>query len=515
VFKHFPFYGGIPLEPHKACSAGRLLRDAPLPERLIYPLLARDGARLRPVAKIGDRVLKGQAISQDEGPLRPPIHAASSGWVCAIELRLLPHPSALHDLCVVIETDGQDESVEFFGMPDYRSADADALRAAIHAAGVVGMGGGAFPTSVKLDSGTVDTLIINGVECEPYISCDDALLRHYPHETLRGAQVIMHILQAKTCLFAVEEDMPQAIASLKDALKDALKAGDYANMQIATLPALYPMGSEKQLVKALTGREIPVGGIPAEIGVICMNAGTAAAVFRAVVKGEPLISRIVTVTGAGVRQAQNVLARIGTPIADLIRLCGGYTPSAHRLIVGGPMMGHALPSDEAPIVKGTNCILAAGEGDIMENAEIRPCIRCGECARACPVELLPQQLYWHIRANHIDKALEHHLKACIECGCCDYVCPSHIPLTQAFRSAKNWAFARDIERQNAERARLRFEARQARKAQESAEKAEQDRRKKASLARRPEIQRTMDRTQDLQNREACSDLPHEQETRQT
>jgi electron transport complex protein RnfC len=291
---------------------------------------------------------------------------------------------------------------------------------------------------------------------------------------LAGAEILLRLLGAGRCLLGIEEGRPQALA----ALEQAKARGGHRAVEIVTVPAVYPAGGERQLIKTLTGREVPSGGIPADIGAVCHNVATAAAIHRALVSGEPLTSRIVTVTGQGVREPQNLLARIGTPMADLIEQCGGYTESAQRLIVGGPMMGFALPSDAAPVSKAVNCVFVAGRGEVAEARPAMACIRCGACAAVCPAGLLPQQLYWHVRAGPSEKALDYHLPDCIECGCCDVVCPSQIPLAQHFRAAKGRFAAQALERAQADHARLRHEARQARKEQEKAEAA---RRKKELL----------------------------------
>ncbi len=480
MFKLWTINGGVHLQTHKEESSLAKIKTADLPRELIYPLLLRNGQNANPLVAPGDRVLKGQVIAAGEGPMNPPLHASSSGRVRCIEPRPLPHPSGMTGTCIVIDADGADEAVEFQGVADYQQATPKELRERIHAAGIVGLGGAAFPTAVKADPGegrAVDTLVLNGAECEPYITCDDSLLRYFPRDVLEGAKILMHILGVGRCLIGVEDDMPEAIA----ALEKAGAGGDYANIHVIPVPAIYPAGGEKQLIKVLTGREIPAGGIPADAGVICQNVATAAAVRGAIVTGEPLISRIVTVTGQGVRKPQNLLVRIGTPIAELVEQCGGYTESAQRLILGGPMMGVSLPSDDLPVVKAANCILVAGPGEVTGEKQAMPCIRCGECAKACPVNLLPQQLYWHCRSGALERAMDYCLSDCIECGCCDYVCPSHIPLVQYFRSTKGKVAAKDRERRQAEHARERYEVRQARKEREKMEKAESARRKKELL----------------------------------
>ena len=481
MFRLWSCNGGVHLDTHKEESSQAPLRTARLPRELVYPLQTRGGLNAEPVVAVGERVLKGQVIARGEGPMNPPLHAATSGVVRSIEARPLLHPSGLADLCIVIDADGQDEAVPFEGVADYDYAQLgpEELRARIHEAGIVGLGGAAFPASIKVNPGErrkVDTLILNGAECEPYISCDDSLLRNFPEQVLGGARILMRILQVERCLLGIESDMPQAIA----ALEQAMGQGDHGGIEIVPVPVIYPTGGEKQLIKVLTGREVPADGIPADVGVICQNVGTTAAIYKAIVFGEPLISRIVTVTGL-VRQPQNLLVRIGTPIADLIEQCGGYAPTVQRLILGGPMMGFSLPSDDLPIVKSANCILALGPQEPI--GQIMPCIRCGECASACPVGLLPQQLYWYARADNLERAVDYRLGDCIECGCCDYVCPSHIPLVQYFRAAKSTIAAKERERHKADHARIRFEARQARKEREKLERAESARRKKEALSK--------------------------------
>jgi electron transport complex protein RnfC len=492
-FKLWTFHGGLHLAGHKEESTRLPLRAARLPERLVFPLQQRSGRNAEPCVAPGDRVLKGQIIAGGGDPLNPPIHASTSGVVRTIEARPLPHPSGLSDLCIVIEADGEDAAAELEGTTDYREHPPEELRRRIHQAGIVGLGGAGFPTAVKIASSSrrVDTLILNGAECEPYITCDESLLRGYADEVLRGAEILRHILRAEQGLVAIENDMPEAVAAAERARLE----GGFEHLHIVRVPAVYPTGGEKQLIRVLTGREVPSRGIPADAGVVCHNVGTAAAVYRAVVRGEPLISRIVTVTGRGVGEPQNLEVRLGTSIADLVEQCGGYTGEAERLILGGPMMGFALPTDDLPIVKSANCILVAARGELTGQKQPQPCIRCGACADACPANLLPQQLYWYSRSDQLERTLEYRLFDCIECGCCDVVCPSHIPLVQYFRAAKGKAIAKQRERDKADHARLRFEAREARKEREKRERAEAARRKKENLekAAAPEIRQAIER----------------------
>lgn len=494
LLKLWNFHGGLHLDGHKRESCTAALAVARLPERLVFPLQQRNGEDSKPVVAPGDRVLKGQVIARDESPFNPPIHASSSGIVRAMEDLPLPHPSGLSGSCIVIETDGEDAAVNFAGVADYRQCSPDELRRRIYEAGIVGLGGAAFPTSVKVAPGgnrKIDTLILNGAECEPYITCDDTLLSHYPEDVLEGAKILLHILRAERCLLAVEDDMPDALA----ALEQAKQRGDFGAIQLVRVPAVYPTGGEKQLIKVLTGREVPARGIPADIGIVCQNVGTAAAVYNAVALGAPLISRIVTVTGRGVKQPRNILARIGTPLADLIAQCGGYANDAERLVLGGPMMGFGVPTDDLPLTKSANCLLVADRNELIGEKRSLPCIRCGACADACPANLLPQQLYWYGRSDQIERALDYNLFDCIECGCCDVVCPSQIPLVQYFRAAKGKAVAKRREREKADHARLRFESRQARKEQEKRERAENAKRKKENLGtgKSPEILEAIER----------------------
>jgi len=456
------FQGGLHLPDHKALSNGQPILRTPLPELLILPLQQHIGAPAQPLVQAGDSILKGQLIAAAQGPVSAPLHAPTSGRVLAIEDHPVPHPSGLSAPCILIVPDGQDAWAELpEPMLDYAMRAPSELRERIHWAGVVGLGGAAFPSSIKLKPGSgtrIKTLIINGVECEPYISCDDRLMREQPERILEGVRILMHVLGAQECLIGVEDNKPEAIA----ALHAAAQAPDLMDVRVVRIPTLYPSGGEKQLIKVLTGQEVPSNGLPALLGMVCHNVGTAAAIADAVLTGRPLISRVVTVTGQGVQAPCNREVLIGTPAAALIAQAGGYTAQAHKLILGGPMMGFALHTDAVPITKGSNCLLAASLAEAPDPGPVRPCIRCGECARVCPVNLLPQQLYWYTRARDLEKVQDHHLFDCIECGCCSHVCPSHIPLVQYYRHAKTASWAQERERRKADQARRRHDAREAR-----------------------------------------------------
>jgi Na+-translocating ferredoxin:NAD+ oxidoreductase subunit C len=454
------FHGGLKLDARTARPAAGEIGVVPLPARLVLPLSQHVGQPAEPVVKVGEHVLKGQPIARPSGYIAAKVHASSSGRVVEIADHPVPHPSGLSAPCIVLETDGQDTPWNGYEpLPAYGELSGVDLRARVRAAGVVGLGGAAFPTAVKLGAGSgLKMLILNGAECEPYICCDEVLLRDRPGEVLIGAQVLLKALDIARCCIAIEEDKPLA----RRALEAAIAASGETRIEVISVPAIYPEGGERQLVKVLTGEEVPARGVPPDIGYLCQNVGTAAAVGRAVLRGEPLISRIVTVTGDGITRPQNLEARFGTPISDLVRACGGYTGDAAHILMGGAMMGFPLADDSLPVIKGMNCIVVASREEIRPRAPAMPCIRCGECAEACPAQLLPQQLYWHTRAAELDRLDDYHLFDCIECGCCDVVCPSQLPLTQHFRYAKTELWARDRDRARSDLARERFDARRSR-----------------------------------------------------
>jgi electron transport complex protein RnfC len=465
---HFP--GGLHLPENKAMSTAQPVAEAPIPERLIIPLQQHIGAPAKPLVAVGDRVLKGQKLAKAEGYVSAPVHASSSGTVVAIEDHPVPHPSGLAAPCVVIETDGEDRWCELHPQPDYKALDPSELRNVIRDAGIVGLGGAGFPAFIKLNPGarmSIDTLILNGAECEPYISCDDMLMREHADEVVQGARIMRHALQAKQCLIGIEDNKPEALAAIRDALS---RLGEN-EIEVVEVPTRYPTGGEKQLIHILTGKEVPSQGLPIDIGIVCHNVATAASVHRAVERGEPLISRIVTVTGHGAARPQNLTVRIGTPMQALLQAAGGDTGVDYRLVMGGPMMGFELQHSQLPAIKTTNCLLLATQRDLPERGPVRPCIRCGECAHACPARLLPQQLYWYARAKDFDKAQDYNLFDCIECGCCAYVCPSNLPLVQYYRFAKTEIWAQEREKKAADKARERHEFRLFRKEREKAEKA--------------------------------------------
>lgn len=488
-------HGGLRMPARKDLSTSRVIQHVPIPAQLVLPLAQHVGDPAHPVVAIGERVLRGQLIADADGAISAPVHASSSGKVVAIEQWPVARRLGENAPCIIIECDDLDSPVQLSeAIVPFEQLDPDSLFQKILHGGIVGLGGAVFPTAQKLmEAATepLELLILNGVECEPYISCDDMLLRERAREVIVGAQILLHALQLNRCFIAVESDMPVAIR----ALADALTALQDSRIAIKQIPTIYPSGAEDQVVQLVSKKEVPSGGLPTDVGCLVQNVGTAAAVHDWICKGEPLISRVTTVTGDGIPAPMNVMARIGTTIADIINFVGGYTDRATQLIVGGPMTGKSMKTDRVPLVKATNCILVLSETP-RTGAE-RPCIRCGECAQVCPISLLPQQLYWYACADDEPKMRSYGLVDCIECGCCDLVCPSHIPLTRDFRIAK--ARMRELadEVARAERARHRFEFRTVRLEREKImrEQELQAQKDKVREAGPKAIQDILDRTQ--------------------
>lgn len=461
-------HGGLRLAAHKSESTGLPIQSPPLPPQLILPIDQHVGDPAEPLVGIGEHVLRGQLLAESPGALGAPVHASSSGKVVAIE----PWPVAGRHgepaPCIVIECDGDDRAVESWEEPiPYSELPADTVLRKILQGGIVGLGGAVYPTAQKLMQAVscdLDYLILNGAECEPYISCDDMLMRERAQDIVSGAQILLHALQLDRACIVVESDKPDSIRQLAEAMTGA---GD-ERLTLRQIPTIYPSGGEDQLVQLVTNREVPSGGLPTDIGCLVQNVGTAAAIHDWLQNGEPLISRITTITGDGIARPMNVRARIGTPISELAKFAGGYTENARHLVIGGPMTGKSVSTDRVPLVKASNCILVMS--DLPATGPELPCIRCGECAAVCPVKLLPQQLFWYACADNEEQLRAHGLTDCIECGCCDLVCPSHIPLTYDFRMAK--ARIRELadEKARAERARRRFEARNERLQREQHER---------------------------------------------
>ncbi|HDZ9142912.1 electron transport complex subunit RsxC [Vibrio cholerae] len=480
--KLWDFPGGIHPFENKHQSNRQPIINASIPNELVLPLKQHIGKAGDLLVKVGDRVLKGQPLTQYTSTFMLPIHAPTSGVISAIEPRTVAHPSGLSELCIVLTPDQQEEWFDLQPQPDYQQLSPETLLELIRQAGISGMGGAGFPTAKKLQSGLSRTeiLIINAAECEPYITADDVLMRQYAHEIIQGIEIVEHILKPKLTIIGIEDNKPEAVAALQQAAQDK-------PMVIRVIPTKYPSGGEKQLIKILTNLEVPKGGIPADIGLMVQNVGSLQAIVRAIVHGEPLIRRVVTLTGDCFRKPRNVWALLGTPVQALLNEFGYKADKKlPRLIMGGPMMGFTLPHAQVPITKTANCILAPTRNELTSSDNEMACIRCGQCAEACPVSLLPQQLQWHAKAEEFDKCEELNLKDCIECGACAYVCPSEIPLVQYYRQAKAEIRTRSLEAEAAERAKARFEEKKARMERDKAER--ENRFKQAAEDRRKEME---------------------------
>jgi electron transport complex protein RnfC len=452
--------GGLRLEARKSRPLAQPLRVLPAPQTAILALDQGSGEPAAPLVQAGNAVHVGTRLAAGDGTTAD-LHSPVSGVVRELAMRPAPGGMAA---CIVIDNDGRDAREPVAGPGDWRALTADDLLARIASAGVAGLGGAAFPAATKLGlarSAGADWLVLNGAECEPWICCDDALMRRHAADVVLGAQAMLAACGAARCTIAVEDDKPEAIA----ALEAVLATDPHTGIELATLPAVFPLGAESLLITAVTGREVPRRGLPPDVGVVCQNVGTAVAVARYLRDGMPLVSRIVTVTGSGVRQPANVEACIGTPLAELIAACGGQVDTPVSLIAGGSLTGRALPGDAVPVTKGLNCVLVATGDDLPQRPAPLPCIRCGDCATTCPVGLLPQQLYVVARADDHAGQDRLGLDACIECGCCDYVCPSAIPLTAQFRATRARRQLHDLERRRAAEAKLRFERHQRRLAE--------------------------------------------------
>jgi electron transport complex protein RnfC len=479
LFKHFLGDDwGVHPDDHKRPAADRPVRVMPVPARLYLPLQQHLGGPARPVVLVGQTVKKGELIAEAQGAVSAPIHAPTSGTIAAVTEITAPHPSGLTLPAIILEADGLDEWIELQGCDDPFALDPLEIGKRVAAAGVVGLGGAAFPSAVKLTGAarsSVSTLVMNGGECEPYLSCDDRQMRDHAAGIVDGIRIMLHATGAKVALVGIEDNKPEAIAAMQAA------AAGVANVEIRPVPARYPMGSEKQLIQVLTGKEVPADGRAFDIGVVVHNVGTALAVRAAIREGKPLISRVVTVNGNCAANAGNIEVRVGTLAEEVIAFAGGLKGDGlglARRVMGGPMMGMQIPHWRVPVVKGSSGILAFDAAEVAEQ-EPNPCIRCGSCVKACPMGLLPLEMSARIRNEAYDDAIGLGLKDCIACGCCAYVCPSKIPLVQFFVHAKGELASQD-------RAKLRNDAtkklalqRQDRLAREAREKAEAAAKRKA------------------------------------
>jgi len=463
--KIFKFHGGVHPPENKVQSTQLPIGHLSLPEKVVLPLRQHVGNIPKIKVAVGDKVLKGQLIAEAEGTVSAAIHATTSGTVAAIGDEVIPHPSGLPDKCITILPDGED--AWFPHQPaDWRNIDRKALVASLRFSGIVGLGGATFPTQVKLRSDGktgVHTLIINAAECEPYITCDDMLMRERALEIIKGIEIAQHLLGASKVIIGIEDNKPEAAAAMQAAISNTA-------MKIVVVPTLYPSGDARRLVHLVLGVEIPFDKRTTEEGLQVFNVATVYALHRYFNFGEPSLSRIVSLTG-NVQSPQNFEVLFGTPLKHLVKAAGGVKPKTTQFIMGGPMMGFNLPNDEVPITKAANCIIAASTGFLEPSQPVMPCIRCARCADVCPVSLQPQDLYWFAKSDNFEKARDYKLFDCIECGACSYVCPSNIPLVQFYRYAKSEIIAIDKAKEAADIARERNDFRLARIEREKSERA--------------------------------------------
>ncbi len=479
------FHGGLKLKDHKQLSTQTAIAKLPAQQRYTIPVLQHIGKAGEVLVQVGERVRKGQMLAQSKHLLSAPIHAPVSGTISDIGNYPVPHPSGLPAQCIIIDNDFENDWVERNPVGDAAfHIPPSTLRRMIRDAGIVGLGGAGFPTAIKQTEIDIKTLIINGVECEPYITCDDMLMRERAREIIAGSEVIGHIIKAREIIITIEDNKPEAIAAMQAAIADDTTG----YFRVQAVPTIYPSGGEKQIIKVVLDKEVPSNSLPNDIGVLCQNVGTAYAIYRTMYHDEPLISRVVTITGHGVRQPQNLEVAVGTAMQACLEFCGTYPQANTDIVMGGPMMGFNLHSSKLPVVKVTNCLLTNTSASNLaqpQSASHLPCIRCGRCVDVCPANLLPQQLYWYSGARDFERVVDYHLFDCIECGCCAYVCPSQIPLVQYYRHAKSEIWERERERKEADIARQRHEAHQARLEKQKRDREEKLRQKREALKARP------------------------------
>ncbi len=490
------FHGGLAMAGQRQVSLEVPLAAADVPERIYVPIGQHQGRPGDLLVAPGERVLGGQALTSSEDDFEVPAHAPCSGKIVGLCERPASHPPGSLRRCIEIIPDGLDEWAPPTPLDDWATRPPGEIIDHLRSMGLVGLGGAMFPTAAKLRGpwAAIHTLILNGAECEPWISCDETLMRTRSEAVIRGGRILAAAVAAERVIIAVEEDM----AGIAAGLEKALAARDSGvEIHIAEVPPVYPQGGERQLIETLTGLQVPSDGLPQDIGLLVHNVATAAAAFDAVEIGRPLTERIVTVTGPGIQRPCNLRAAVGTPIAHLVTAAGGYREGVQRLILGGPMSGTALPSDEVVLTKGSHCVLALTERELAPKPEPMPCINCGECVAVCPASLMPQLLFRALAADRHEHARDLSLLECIECGCCAEVCPSHIPLVDFYRHGKARLRVKDLDHRRAALAKRRYEAREERLAQEQAERearrrARAERLQKAEAAR-DEIQAAIER----------------------
>lgn len=463
------FPGGLKLRHHKQIACRDPVEALPMPDRLYLPLVQHQGPAGACCVEVGERVIGGQALTRARHDREVPIHAPTSGTIEAIEAHPVSWPPGSSGRCIVLAPDGEDRFETLATPDDWQDEPADGLIERLRAGGLSGLGGAMFPTAAKLrgEFPPIRALILNGSECEPYISCDEMLMRSRPDAIVEGARMLARITGAEDVVIAIEDQMGTVRSHLNEAIR---RVDPERRVRVVQVTTIYPEGGEKQLIQVLTGQEVPHDGLPQDLGLVCLNVATAAAARDILIEGRPVVDRIVTVSGPGIRHPRNLRVPLGAPIADLIEAAGGPTGPIDRLVLGGPMSGLPLASDRVPITKGSNCILALRPEDTRDDQPVMPCINCGECVRVCPASLLPQTLYKHLAVGDADGARELNLFDCIECGCCAFVCPSHIPLVDHYRHGKGLLREQGVDDARARRAKVRFEAREQRLAEREAER---------------------------------------------
>ncbi len=486
--------GGVHAEEHKNTTSDLpIFIDFPVPKKLYTPLQQHVGKAAEPVVKVGDRVLKGQLLAHSQGMISAPVHASGSGVISDINFYPAPHPSALPIRTIVIETDGKDEWVVRNKVNDPFALGPEEISLRVGAAGVVGMGGATFPAAVKLSLGKkskIRTLLINGGECEPYLTCDDRLMQERAEAIVDGIRIMLHGMEAPEAKIGIEDNKPEAIKMMQKACLP------FANIQVIKVPTRYPMGWDRQLIRYITGKEVPAGARATDAGVLMHNVATAYSIHQAIRYGEPLVSRIVTISGGAARWPMNIEVPIGTSISEMFAACEVDERQTARIVMGGPMMGEALPHSDLPVVKATSGILALTADEIKSNEE-QPCIRCASCIQACPVGLLPVDMMNRIRANQLDAAVGIGLKDCISCGSCSYVCPSNIPLVHFFKYASGELVSRQQAQHKSEQTKKLMDERNKRMERIEREKAEEAARRKAEKEARDKAKTEKEKQQEV------------------
>jgi Na+-translocating ferredoxin:NAD+ oxidoreductase subunit C len=473
IDKIFKFNGGINAETKKTISTLLPIERIDIPKKLILPLRQHIGNMPKIKVNIGDYVLKGQLIAEADGNVSAAIHAPTSGEIKSIEKLPIPHPSGLPDYCVVIIPDKKDQWIQKFPI-NWKKIGVDQTIKLLLNSGIVGLGGAAFPSHLKLGvnkANKINTLIVNAAECEPYITCDDMLMREKSEELIKGIQLVQELLGAKETIIGIEDNKPEAFDQLN------LFSKNKSSISTKVVPTIYPSGDAKRLIYLINGLKIPKQKRAAEYGIQMFNVATIVAIYRFIKFGEPSLSRIVTITG-NLHQPKNYEVLFGTSLKDLIKKSGGQIYKNNTFIMGGPMMGFKLPSIDISVTKTMNCVISAESEMIEEKKEPLPCIRCSKCAEACPVELQPQELFWFSKSDQFEKAQNYNLFDCIECGCCSYVCPSNIPLVQFYRYAKSEIIADNIAKEEADIARERNDFRILRLERDKKERAERNAKRK-------------------------------------